>query len=257
MSYPEINEKYSEDFWTAMEVFDFEPKKAERLLKKIITKCKDGHIDAILHLGLLYNEIGKEIEGNALVNKAHNLGLEAIPNTFDPNKDEIRWGILENRPLLRTFHAEGLELMKVKFYAKAIEKFEFIINVNPGDNQGARYSLAECYFYSSNFGAFFHLNSKYPDDHSVEFFYGNVFAYFQTNNLVKAKKQLQEAIKAFPHVANELIKTNHSFPYDEFEVPLHGIPVGSRQEAFNYWARTKDLWNDKKIISFIKEELNG
>ena len=55
----------------------------------------------------------------------------------------------------------------------------------------------------------------------------------------------------------ELKKEKHVFPADEFHRPLSGIPLGSRQEAFFYWERTKYFWvKDKAVKEFLKTNGN-
>jgi len=142
--YSENAEAFSDSFYEGLELMETDPKKAEKIFKQIITVCGNGHIDAILHLGFLYNETNKKIEGNALIHKAHNIALQAIPKDFDSTKERIEWGHIDNRPFLRTFHAIGLEYMEEEQYDKAIEKFNFILNVNPNDNQGVRFLVEDC-----------------------------------------------------------------------------------------------------------------
>jgi hypothetical protein len=86
LCYPEIVNESFEDFYQALDIMDFKPKRAEKIFRKIIAVCGNGHIDAILHLGFLYNDIGKNIEGNALVNKAHAIALDSIPTEFNEEK---------------------------------------------------------------------------------------------------------------------------------------------------------------------------
>lgn len=126
--YPDIVSKYSDNFHEAVEYLDSDPKKAERMFKKMILVCGNGHLDAILHLGLLYNDTGKSIEGSALVTKAHRLAIDAIPSNFIPGSDQLNWSTLENRPILRDFHSYGLELMKEQYYDNAIK--ENTINIH-------------------------------------------------------------------------------------------------------------------------------
>ena len=122
-AYPQIVKDTYDQFWNANNIIESQPIKAEKELKKIISVCGNGHIDAILQLGQLYNDTKRPIEGNALVHKAHNLSLEAFPADFNFDCDELSWGHIDNRPVLRTFASIGLEYMKEGQYQKAIDKF--------------------------------------------------------------------------------------------------------------------------------------
>jgi len=253
LDHPKCVHEYSSDFYDAIELMDYEPATAERKLKAIIKKC-DSHIDAFLHLGFLYNSIGKEIEGNDLINQAHSIALDSIPKNFDEQNAEILWGFLENRPFLRTFQAVGLELMKEGDFVKASEKFGFGLNVNPNDNQGLRYLLLECYFHLNNPARALELIKLYENEASIDFEYGSVLANYQLGNLKKAEKSLQSAVANSPLGAKEIIKKRHTKPKNE--AFGFGIAMGGKYEAYDYWMRTKKFWTETEgLIDFIKENM--
>ena len=254
VNYPECVEESFEEYWNAVELINSNPEVAEKELKKVIKKCPKGHIDAILHLGFLYNDTNKEIEGNALIHKAHSIALEAIPDEFDKSIDKIIWAALENRPLLRTFQAIILELMKEFEYRIAIEKCQFTLKVNPNDNQGIRYLLLECYFHQNEPENVLNLINQYKDEWSLEFLYGAVLANLQLNIHDKAKSILKKALKDFPKTGKELIKKKHTkIENDGF---YGGIVLGSDFEAYNYWVKNGQFWkNTKGAIEFIKQNM--
>ena len=239
---PQIAEDTYEQFWEVNEYIQSQPKKAEKELIRIITICGNGNIDAILRLADLYTDTEKQIEGNALVHKAHLISLEAFPTDFDFDKEELLWGHHDNRPILRTFASVGIEYMKEGQFEKAIEKFEQLIKLNPGDNQGVRFLLPECLLFLKRYNDFLNYPKTEEETNSLEYLYAKVFAYFKLSDFVNAKATLLIAKKEHPFIAEELLKTKHIFPANEFDRPLYGIPYGSRQAAFEYWERTKELW---------------
>lgn len=248
---PDCVDESSSAFYDAIEVMDHEPGAAERALKAIIKKCKNSHIDAILHLGLLYCENSKEVEGNALINKAHTIALEAIPKDFDEKNAQIMWGFLDNRPFLRTFQAIGTEMMKEKDYEKASKKFEFGINVNPDDNQGMRYLLLECFFHLHDPVKALELIKKYKDDWSIDFEYGSVLANYQSGKLQKAEKSLRSAVSEFPFGAKEILKKRHKEPKNDG----FGVVHGSEYEAYDYWMRTSQFWTETDgLVDFVRSK---
>ncbi len=252
--YPAKSEELDDMYWDAVELMENNPPKAERLFKKVIFKCGNGHLDAILHLGLLFNKNNKAIEGNALVIKAYLLAKGAFPKEFDFNHDELHWSDQPNRPILRSLQAYGLELMKEHQFEDAIVEFNRILKLNSGDNQGIRYLILDCLINLEKYREAIELTNKY-DDYSVDFLYGKMISYYLLQEFDKASEQLVHAREAFPHVAKELIKSRHSFPYDEFDFPTDGFsyPVGSRQEAFQYWNRNKDVYEKAEgVRNFIK-----
>lgn len=254
--FPKITEKYSEKYWEAIEMMESQPYKAEKIFTLIIAACGNGHVDALLHLGFLYNETGRRILGNALIHKAHNVALQAFPKEFNPKKDKLYWSYLSNRQILRTFHAIGLEYMYEGQYEKAIEKFNFILKVNPNDNQGVRYLLPKCYLHLKMYEEFLELDKKMDEADSLYYIFPKIIAYFKSGSIEQAKITYKLAIEKYPFVAEELLKKKHFFPHDEFDPPLYGdgVPTGSRQEAFNYWEETKQLWEkDKDLMKFLIE----
>jgi len=251
--YPKCVDENFEEYWDSIDQINSNPKEAEKGLKSVIKKC-NCYIDAVLHLGFLYNDIGKEIEGNALIYKAHLIALEAIPDEFDEKKDRITWAIIENRPFLRTFQGVILEMMKYSDYENAIRKCRFVLNVNPNDNQGIRYLLLENYFYNKEPENILKLIKEYKEEASAEFLYGLVLAYLQLNSPKKAKAALQKAIGNYPKIGKEIIKKRHREPKNE--AVYGGIIMGSDYQAYDYWLRNKAFWKETNgAIEFIREEV--
>ncbi|MEI6949933.1 hypothetical protein V9K67_22290 [Paraflavisolibacter sp. H34] len=255
MVYPDIVEQYSEEFWNAVETMDYQPKQAEKTLKRIISLTGSAHMDAILHLGFLLNDTKRKIEGNALICKANGIALEAIPESFNSRRDKIHWGFYENRPLLRTFHAVGVEYMQEGRYEKAIATFDFMLRVNPSDNPGVRYLLPQCYLNLSKYLEFLALDKKLRETASPEFVFACVLAHYRLGEMDRAKYRWQKAKEKFPYVAQEVASTTHVLPKDEFERSFRGLAtVGSRLQAYYYWEDTRELWeNDKALKRFLQE----
>jgi tetratricopeptide (TPR) repeat protein len=258
--YPEVTELYDELFYEAIEQMGQEPLKAERKLKKIITACGNGHLDAILHLGLLLNDRNKPIEGNALITKAYILAKEAIPADFIPGYDDLLWSHFDNRPVLQSLWSFGMECQQAKDYERAIKEFNFCMRLNPCDDKGLRYLLLECYQELNRYEAILELEKEYEGDYSVDFYYGKVLALWYTGRKAEASEQLEAAKSTFPHVASELLASDHQFPFDEFEEPYFfdgTYPLGSRQEAHHYWMKTRKLWESSpELIDFLKKHLH-
>jgi tetratricopeptide (TPR) repeat protein len=141
-------------------------------------------------------------------------------------------------------------------YEKAIEKFNFILNVNPNDNQGVRYLLPKCYIHLKKYEEFLLLDKKMDEADSLYYVFPKIAAYFKLGNIYQAKITYKLAKEKHPFVAEELVKKKHNFPHDEFDPPLYGdgAPTGSRQEAFNYWKETNQLWEkDRDLKKFFIE----
>lgn len=55
----------------------------------------------------------------------------------------LPWGFIDNRPFLRCLHGYALCLQQLDRTAEAIGAFERMLWLNPTDNQGARFLLAD------------------------------------------------------------------------------------------------------------------
>ena len=58
---------------------------------------------------------------------------------------ELSWGVLENRQYLRAIDFLGLALWREENNDSAMEKFKLLLQLNPNDNQGARFAVAALY----------------------------------------------------------------------------------------------------------------
>jgi len=55
----------------------------------------------------------------------------------------LPWGRIDNRPLLRNLHGVGLCWWRLGKTREAAAAFRKMLWLNPDDNQGARFNLAE------------------------------------------------------------------------------------------------------------------
>jgi hypothetical protein len=61
----------------------------------------------------------------------------------DQFRDVLPWGCIDNRPFLRCMHGFGLCLWRLEDYTAARDVFERMLWLNPSDNQGVRFLLAD------------------------------------------------------------------------------------------------------------------
>ena len=61
----------------------------------------------------------------------------------DGFRDLLPWSLIDNRPFLRCFHGYGLSLWRLHKVEEARAGFERMLWLNPTDNQGARFHLAD------------------------------------------------------------------------------------------------------------------
>ncbi|WP_212003158.1 hypothetical protein [Chitinophaga sp. HK235] len=251
---PEITVSYYQELLHAMDIMHTQLLKAERIFRKIILACGNCNIDAMLSLAVVLNRTGRQIEGNALVHKAHLVCMEALPPYFNPDQDDIYWCILENRPLLRSFHAVITEYIKEKQYERALDKINYLLKINKNDDTGVAALLPVCCMYLGRYAEYLEWYQQLsPLQRTLETTFFSFLALYKLDLPEQAKARFLEARKAYPNMAAELLKSNHQFPADEFKIHNTRIPAGSRQEAFVCWLASRELWQrEKELKKFLQ-----
>ncbi len=258
--YPEEMEKVFDEYWEALNFLDFNEKECQKRLRSIIKKFPESHMDAYVHISISYRNQKKIDESLHYALTAYLIGKNAFPKEFDLKEDEILWIDLNNRPFLRACQNLGLEYQHLKNYKRAIELYNENLLYNKNDNQGIRYLLLECYLESKDYKGFKNLLDRYNDDYSVEFLYGKVIYDILQNKGENAMELVAKAVECNKHIPSELAKDKHYKP-DPYRIPGEpnfdaGIPIGSIQQSYEYWARNKKTLSSKKIREFFLKYVN-
>ncbi len=179
-----------------------------------------------------------------------------MPKEFFKKKSKIIWSWVGNRPFLRACQIYGMECVIHKDYEKAIQLFNENLNWNEEDHQGIRYLLLETYFKIKDYKKADKLIKNYSGEHSIEFSFGAVIITILNDNIRLADKLLQKAINTNKYFVKEASKNRHIKPPPHRipEEPFFdaGIPIGSIQQAYEYWLRNRELYNTKKVIAYFK-----
>lgn len=115
---------------------------AMKIMEKILVedlRCLDAHahmgnwrfnsgLDELLQQARLHYEVGVRI------------GELSLPPNFD---GVLLWGMIDNRPFLRCLHGLGLCHWRMGEIELAKQVFERMLWLNPRDNQGIRFLLAD------------------------------------------------------------------------------------------------------------------
>ena len=118
---------------------------AFKIMEKILAvdlRCLDAHA----HLGAWeFNRSKKKHEMIILKAKGHyevgvNIGKLSLPENFN---GLLPWGCIDNRPFLRCLHGYGLSLWRLGQPREAEKLFKKMLWLNPADNQGIRFLLAD------------------------------------------------------------------------------------------------------------------
>lgn len=90
-----------QDFDRALEDWDAgQIERAESLLRSVVSRCP-WHIDAIHHLGLLFEVTDRLFEAQLCARERARVGLKALPPEFSWLTGRMAWGSLDNRPFMR------------------------------------------------------------------------------------------------------------------------------------------------------------
>jgi tetratricopeptide (TPR) repeat protein len=148
------------------------------------------------------------------------------------------WFVVKTRPYLRARAGLASALWQLGQHLAAIDHYEDMLRLNPGDHQGIRYLLLTAYLVEGQDGLAERLLDEYPDDPSAIWPYHRaLLLYRQEKSGPKASAQLREALRYNPHVPDYLL--GHK------PLPDHlpsSMGFGDEEEAAYYTADAGSLW---------------
>lgn len=253
--YPPMYREMMDEFYEGCERFsegDF--RRAERIFRQVLARMPD-HLDALHHLAMLLDERGDRAGARALWEQAVQIGRGAFPKTFNPRRDLLEWGWLDNRPFLRCLHGLALTMFDDGRVEEALLLFQELLRLNPNDNQGIRGLAVEALFTLGRPEEVLKVCHAYPEDAMPETLYGRALALFQMGRREPATNAIRDAIRFLPLVAKELLKSKHRRPPSTFPGT---VAWGGPDEAYNYWERQGKFWEDTPgALAWLKEVLRS
>src|SRR5699024_1789994 len=94
---------------------------------------------------LLAEEEGDMDKRMKLLEQAIHVGEQDLGTAFFKENRGYFWGIIETRPYMRAKATYGMALENLGFVEEAIDAYIELLELNPNDNQGIRYSLLPLY----------------------------------------------------------------------------------------------------------------
>jgi hypothetical protein len=160
------------------------------------------------------------------------------------------WGILETRPYMRARLGLAHVLWTSGRRDEAVQHLRDMLRLNPGDNQGVRYTLASFLLFLDRDADLARLLEQYPDEGSVEWAYTRaLLAFRQHGDTIDARRLLKQARKVNKYVLPYL--TGEKFPAAgraRFYRP------GGQEEALNYVDSFMAGWKDTAgAIAWLRE----
>lgn len=221
----------------------------EKKFLAVIKQCPN-HIDALHHLALFYEDLGRDAAAYAYWQAAVGIGLRAIPEEFSWSRSKLEWGFHQNRPFMRAFDALGLWFLKHGHYDDAIDIFSKLLAVCPNDNLGVRYLLPECWLARGEPDKVVAHCQAHTDDGGPDIQYTLGLALVMCGKVESAKRVLEDAIATLPLVAKELLKKAHRRPAGFAE---GYIVWGGATQAYDYWRRLGKHWAaSEKAVHLLK-----
>jgi tetratricopeptide (TPR) repeat protein len=171
-------------------------------------------------------------------------GVEAGERALGPEAFQLDagrfWGVLETRPYMRARLGLAHSLWTAGRRDESVQHLQDMLRLNPGDNQGVRYTLAGFLLFLDRDDDLAGLLDQYPDEASAAWAYTKaLLAFRQHGDTPEARRLLQEAKQTNRHVPAYLL--GQKFPPSE--QPTSYSP-GDENEALNYLGSFLVGWRD-------------
>lgn len=209
-------------------------KQRQKLARKAISispDCADAYV--------LLAEASKDIEeARSFYEQGVQAGERALgEEVFREGIGEF-WGILETRPYMRARLGLAEILWEMDERQAAIAHATDLLRLNPDDNQGVRYILANWLLAVGDDAALTPLLAQYPDEGSAQWAYTTALHTFRQSGAGrKADKTIKKALEANPHVPFYLLGLK---PPPERMPEFYGI--GDESEAIVYVFDSVEGW---------------
>ena len=221
-------------FYEAMDARTDEEKLA--LLEKAL-KLDAGNVDVLL--ALFRHENFSEIEEIEFLRKLLTLAKTRLgPKAFKGFAGAF-WGFHETRPYMRVRAMLAEHLRVAGRLEEAVAEWNAMLELNPGDNQGVRYSLLPCLLVMQRLDAARKLFEKYPQEfeYNAVFAWGRVLERFLSADLPGAAAALAVARKQNLHL-QAYLKGHRQIPKTSPEA----YAPGSKQEAICFADVVRAAW---------------
>lgn len=147
------------------------------------------------------------------------------------------WGVFETRPYMRARAGVGECLWELGEREAAIDHYRDMLRLNPNDNQGLRWILADWLLAVEDHDAVEKLLADYEEDAFADWPYTRILVSLRLGDEAEARDAVRKAWKANPHVPDLLLGITF-LPAD----PADTYVLGSPEEAELYVARAAENW---------------
>jgi tetratricopeptide (TPR) repeat protein len=197
----------------------------------ICPDCADAHV-------LLAEHATSRKEARRLYEQGVAAGERALgAEAFEQDVGHF-WGILETRPYMRARLGLAHSLWTTGRRDEAVQHLHDMLRLNPGDNQGVRYTLAGFLLFLDRDDDLSRLLQQYPDEASAAWAYNKaLLAFRQHGDTPDARQLLKQAKKTNKHVPAYLLGEKHP----PSQQPAYYSP-GAESEALDYIGSFLAAW---------------
>lgn len=165
-------------------------------------------------------------------------GQRALGEAYFKENTGRFWGLLETRPFMRAMEGVAGCLWEIGRKDEALEVYQEMLRLNPGDNQGIRYVLVDLLLNLNRFVELEKLISKYRGDWSAVWNYTEALLAFRKEGASqKANRAARSALKHNPFVLEYLTGKKRIPNY----LP-ENTALGDDSEAVYYAAHHLNYW---------------
>ena len=205
--------------------------------------CADAYV-------LLASESARSLtQAKKLFESGVKAGERALgAETFEEYEGHF-WGVHETRPYMRAREGLATCLWKLGQRQEAIDHYGDMLRLNPGDNQGIRYTLLRCLIEENLQTETEQLLGAYDDAGALWSYNHALFLFRKEGSSRKATAQLSVALEQNPHVPDYLLG---------YKRPPRRLPIymgfGDDDEAVHYITETHHLWlQEKGALDWLRE----
>ena len=162
---------------------------------KISPDCADAYV-------LLAEEEADTVQRALdLYQKGVSAGRRVLGEDYFEENSGHFWGLLETRPYMRAMEGKASCLWQMGRREEALETYLEMLRLNPGDNQGIRYVLADLLLAMNREADLAKLLRQYKDDGSAVWRFTQALLEFRKAGAsTKANRLIQAALEFNPHV---------------------------------------------------------
>jgi tetratricopeptide (TPR) repeat protein len=222
--------------------------KRKKLAKEALTIDPDC-ADAYVILGEEERDVKKKMD---LYEKGLQAGEQALGKKFFKENKGHFWGFHETKPYMRAKFSLAMLLLEMGQTDEAIVHLEELLDLNPNDNQGVRYTLTQAYLKNGLFTKVEELFKQYDvdDAHTA---YSRILINYHKRGITKGLEKLLKAARGVnPHVLPYLLKEKR-LPKKQPDY----VGFGDESEAVSYVFDFGEFWwGEQELMEWVKKLLN-